>query len=190
MPLRVSLLVINCLQFTNLNTFFAEESDSGEVSEYEIKLMNLDSEYLGIPETSYNVTITMPSAKFSKICRDLTQLSDSVTITCTKSGIQFSAEGDLGTGSITLQQTSNIDKPEENITISMQESITQSFALKYLNHFTKAAPLSSQVILSLSPDVPLVVEYKINDTDSEEATNVDVGHIRYYLAPKIDDQNE
>lgn len=152
--------------------------------------MNLDSEYLGIPETSYNATITMPSAKFSKICRDLTQLSDAITITCSKSGIQFSAEGDLGSGAVRLAQTASLDKPEDRITISMQEGITQSFALKYLNHFTKAAPLSSQVILSLSPDVPLVVEYKINDPDADEDSSSDIGHIRYYLAPKIDDQNE
>ncbi len=30
----------------------------------------------------------------------------------------------------------------------------------------------------MSPDVPLVVEYSIGD----------IGHIRYYLAPKIEDE--
>lgn len=34
--------------------------------------------------------------------------------------------------------------------------------------------------LSMSPDVPLVTEYKIGD----------MGYIRYYLAPKIEDENE
>eukprot|EP00965_Chrysotila_dentata_P156945 5185466-Pleurochrysis_carterae.AAC.1 len=42
-----------------------------------------------------------------------------------------------------------------------------------------ATPLSGQVILQLSKDVPLVVEYRIGD----------LGHIRYYLAPKIEDDN-
>ena len=31
----------------------------------------------------------------------------------------------------------------------------------------------------MSPDVPLVVEYKIGD----------IGHVRYYLAPKIEDED-
>lgn len=52
-----------------------------------------------------------------------------------------------------------------------------TFAMRYLNLFTKATPLSSSVTLSMSPDVPLVTEYKISE----------MGYIRYYLAPKIDD---
>ena len=39
--------------------------------------------------------------------------------------------------------------------------------------------LAPQVSLSMSPDVPLVVEYNIGD----------IGHIRYYLAPKIEDED-
>ena len=35
--------------------------------------------------------------------------------------------------------------------------------MRYLNLFTKATPLSSTVTLSMSPDVPLVTEYKIAD---------------------------
>lgn len=97
----------------------------------------------------------MPSNKFQRICRDLSLIGDAVVITCTKSGIEFSAAGDLANGSIRLSQTSSIDKPEESVTISMQEAITQTFALKYLNQFAKATPLSPQVTLSLSPDVPL-----------------------------------
>ena len=38
--------------------------------------------------------------------------------------------------------------------------------------------MAPQVSLSMSPDVPLVVEYNIGD----------IGHIRYYLAPKIEDE--
>lgn len=44
--------------------------------------------------------------------------------------------------------------------IELQEPVTQTFALRYLNFFTKATPLSGQVTLSLSSDVPLVTEYK------------------------------
>ena len=51
---------------------------------------------------------------------------------------------------------------------------------RYLNFFTKATPLSKRVILSLSPEVPLVVEYDIED----------VGHVKYFLAPKIDDEDD
>jgi proliferating cell nuclear antigen len=45
--------------------------------------------------------------------------------------------------------------------------------------FTKASCLSNQVTLSMSPEVPLVVEYNIGE----------IGHVRYYLAPKIEDKD-
>ena len=40
----------------------------------------------------------MPASEFQRICRDLSQIGDSVTIACTKDGVRFSASGDLGTG--------------------------------------------------------------------------------------------
>ena len=58
--------------------------------------------------------------------------------------------------------------------------IFKIFSFRYLNFFTKATPLSPQVILSLSPEVPLVVEYDIED----------VGHVKYFLAPKIEDEED
>ena len=43
--------------------------------------------------------------------------------------------------------------------------------------FTKASCFASQVTLSMSPDIPLLVQYNIRD----------IGEMRYYLAAKIDD---
>ena len=54
-----------------------------------------------------------------------------------------------------MAQTANVDKEEEAVIIEMQEAVTLTFALRYLNFFTKATPLSSQVSLSMSADVPL-----------------------------------
>lgn len=59
-----------------------------------------------------------------------------------------------------------------------------TFALRYLGFFTKATPLSSAVKLQMSADVPLVVEYTI-DAEGDRKR----GYIRYYLAPKIEDEN-
>lgn len=53
------------------------------------------------------------------------------------------------------------------------------FPTRYLNSFAKASGLSEKVQLSMSPDVPLVVEFKVTD----------IGYIRYYLAPKIEDED-
>ena len=54
-----------------------ESSDSDRISEYDIKLMDIDQEHLGIPETEYAASIELPSAEFQRICRDLSGLSES-----------------------------------------------------------------------------------------------------------------
>ncbi|KAL5287777.1 PCNA family protein [Megaselia abdita] len=158
-------------------TFMFESQNQEKVSDYEMKLMNLDQEHLGIPETEYSCVVKMPSMEFARICRDLAQFGESVVICCTKEGVKFSASGDVGSANIKLAQTNSVDKEEEAVTIEMQEPVALTFACRYLNQFTKATPLSGQVQLSMSADVPLVVEYRIED----------LGHIRYYLAPKIED---
>ncbi|XP_032805831.1 proliferating cell nuclear antigen [Petromyzon marinus] len=159
-------------------TLVFEAQNHEKVSDYEMKLMDLDVEQLGIPEQDYSAVVKMPSGEFSRICRDLSQIGDSVVICCTKDGVKFSASGELGTGNIKLSQTSGADKEEEAVTIEMSEAVQLTFALRYLNFFTKATPLSPTVTLRMSADVPLVVEYGI----------ADMGHIKYYLAPKIEDE--
>lgn len=60
----------------SLNLVF-ENSESDRLSEYDIKLMTIDQDHLGIPETDYAATISLPSGEFQRICRDLLLLSES-----------------------------------------------------------------------------------------------------------------
>ena len=91
----------------------------------------------------------------------------------------------------------------EDVSIDLNDPCTLTFAVKYLNYFTKATPLSDQVTLHLSNETPLgkasiitemhiyllslatlcrylctAVEYKVGDG---------LGHVRYYLAPKMEE---
>ena len=70
-----------------------------------MKLMDIDSEQLGIPETEYDAKISMPSSEFAKIMRDLKDLGESVRIEATPEGVKFTAEGEIGTGSVTVKPT-------------------------------------------------------------------------------------
>eukprot|EP01116_Phalansterium_solitarium_P025069 TRINITY_DN9408_c0_g2_i1.p1 TRINITY_DN9408_c0_g2~~TRINITY_DN9408_c0_g2_i1.p1 ORF type:complete len:263 (+),score=77.92 TRINITY_DN9408_c0_g2_i1:97-885(+) len=159
-------------------TFMFETPKQDKISDFELKLLEIDSEHLGIPDTEYKAVIKMPSSEFQRICRDMTILGDTVVISTTKEGVKFSVTGDLGTGNITCRPSSEVDTKEgDAVTIELEEPVQLTFALRYLNFFTKATALSDSVSLSMSADVPLVTEYKIED----------LGFVRYYLAPKIDD---
>ncbi|KZS86633.1 proliferating cell nuclear antigen [Sistotremastrum niveocremeum HHB9708] len=75
------------------------------VAEYEMKLMDIDADQLGIPETDYDVQVAMSSTEFARICRDLTNLGESVKIEVNKEGVRFTSEGDSANGSVLLIQT-------------------------------------------------------------------------------------
>ena len=53
-------------------------------------------------DTAYDCMITMPSGEFKRICYDLSQFGDSVTISCSKGDVRFEATGDIGNGMSSL----------------------------------------------------------------------------------------
>eukprot|EP00850_Spirogloea_muscicola_P005211 SM000023S07667 [mRNA] locus=s23:769223:770609:- [translate_table: standard] len=161
-------------------TFMFESPNQDRISDFEMKLMDIDSEHLGIPETEYDALIRMPSAEFLRICRDLSTIGDTVVISVTKEGVKFSTGGDIGSANIVLRQNTSADKPEEQTIVEMREPVSLTFALRYFNSFTKASPLSASVTISMSTNRPVAVEYKI----------ANMGYIRFYLAPKIDEDEE
>jgi proliferating cell nuclear antigen len=97
-----------------------------------------------------------------------------VSIECTKEGVQFKCQGDIGSGMVHLRSHTDVDKPENNVEIDLVEPVSLTFSLKYLVNFCKASGLSSSVRLCLSNEVPLLVEYVLQEN----------GYLRFYLAPK------
>lgn len=97
-----------------------------------------------------------------------------VVIEATKEGVKFSSTGDIGSGSVTIRQHTNVEKPDQNVSLALSEPVALTFSLKYLVNFCKATNLSSKVKLCLSQEVPLLVEYDLGS-----------GHLRFYLAPKV-----
>jgi len=142
--------------------------------------MDIDSEHLGIPDTEYKCVVKMPSSEFHRICKEIAIIGDTIKISASKEGVRFGVSGELGSGSIICKQDPAVDEEEDAVAIKLEEKVSLTFALRYLNSFAKATPLSKFVILKLSPDVPLVVEYPIDN----------LGHLRFYLAPKIEEEEE
>ncbi|WIA10126.1 hypothetical protein OEZ86_000290 [Tetradesmus obliquus] len=162
-------------------TMTFEDPKTERFADFSLKLMDIDSEHLGIPETEYSATIRMPSAEYARICKDLSSIGETVVISATKEGVKFSTSGDVGTANITVRSNTAADlKPEQQTTVELGEPVALTFALRYLNSFAKAASLASQVQLSMTKDLPVVVEFTISD----------MGHLKFYLAPKIDEDED
>lgn len=99
-----------------------------------------------------------------------------VKIETTTKSLILSINGEIADGSTELKENTSTDKSQQ-VLIDVDEPVSNSFSLTFLNSFNKAAALSDQVTLSFSADTPLVVEFTIGD----------LGKLRFYLAPKINE---
>ena len=88
---------------STLNITF-DNPKTGRSTQFALNLITLDVEHLSIPETDYTSVITLNSGEFSKITKELAQLSDSLTIVTSKDNVQLSVEGSAGSGFIKLTQ--------------------------------------------------------------------------------------
>ncbi|KAF9524760.1 proliferating cell nuclear antigen, N-terminal domain-containing protein [Crepidotus variabilis] len=120
MPLGVNLAsltkVLKCAKDDDICTLKAgddadvlnlvyEAKNSDRIAEYDMKLMDIDADTLNIPETEYDARVTMPSAEFTRIVRDLSLLGESVRIEVSKEGVRFASDGEAANGSVLLRQT-------------------------------------------------------------------------------------
>jgi len=169
-----------------------ESANKKRVSTFDLSLMDIDMDALGIPDTTYQATVTMSSAEFQRICREVTVIGDTVSIRVTPNdGVTFTVDGDLGGGNVVLlparggnnkHTTGNASCLDgelvgDHVTVDASEPVSQTYALRYLNIFAKASTLSSIVTLRMSANVPLVVEYEL----------ASLGHLSYYIAPKLEE---
>lgn len=99
----------------------------------------------------------MNSFDFTKLCRELHQLSETVTIEASVAHVKFSIDGEVGSGVIEIQTNGDAASTKG----AEQDKVSLSFALRYLNMFNKASTLCNYVKLMLASETPLVVEYEI-----------------------------
>lgn len=170
------MLTIECEDEPQQLQLKFESQKQDKVSKFTLNLMQNDEDQLAIPETNYSSNIVLPASEFARIVRELSQLSETVKIKTTKKSITFAVDGDIGKGEMELKEN-NSEKPTEKIEIDVDDEVEASFSLTFLNSFCKGGSLSDSVRLLMSENTPLVVEYKIGD----------LGTLRYYLAPKLQD---
>ncbi|KAI0363177.1 proliferating cell nuclear antigen [Pilatotrama ljubarskyi] len=97
--------ILKAADDADILTLTYEAKNADRIAEYEMKLMDIDADTLGIPDTEYDASVTMPSSEFARIVRDLSLLGESVRIEVSKEGIRFVSDGEAANGNILLKQT-------------------------------------------------------------------------------------
>jgi proliferating cell nuclear antigen len=152
-----------------------ESNGGSKRQEFGMNLMDIESDHLEIPDTEYACSIKLPSSEFSKLIHNLSNFGDQATLSVQPEVFTMSVTGDTGTATMTVNHDLSAKQPLLRTEIACGKSTKLDFALKYLAAFTKASPLSDQVQIAMSADVPVYVCY---DMDHK-------GSVGFYLAPKM-----
>lgn len=151
------------LSFTN--------EDSNRNATYSMHLMQLDIEDFAFPQLPYPTTIQMPSAQLHDIFKDLLIMGDACAITSCPNWVQFVTAGDAGNAKACLRNHPNAT---DSVHISATQSITLTFALKYLLLFSKAYTIDERVVMHLEDDMPMKLVYRLGE----------YGAVCFHIAPR------
>jgi proliferating cell nuclear antigen len=169
-------IFISSSEISDILIIIFESINNDRISEFELKLIKIDTEPLGIPETQYSATISITSSEYRRISSEMITLGDTMQIGISKEGIKFEVEGDIGKATVFLKQMEK-EYEGDGVKINISEPVKMGFALRYLNSFSKATPLCEKITLKLCKDFPLQLEFKV----------IKSGFIRFYLAPKYEE---
>jgi proliferating cell nuclear antigen len=70
------IITLKSTEKADVLTLVFESNRQDRISDFDMKLMEIDSEHLGIPDTEYSCTVRLPSSEFQRIMRDLSNLGD------------------------------------------------------------------------------------------------------------------
>lgn len=137
-------------------------------AKYDLTLMDIDSENLGLPDTEYPAICVLPSTTFAKIIRDLSDFSDTCCLHI-ENHLTVSVKGDAG--------NVNWKSGDECKCSVSAETPALEFAIRYLCLFSKAAAVSTKTVLCMAPNLPICLTFPIEEQ----------GYLKFYLAPKMMD---
>ena len=144
---------------------------------FKIRQLEIDADNYDIPVSDYDAVTTIASSDFKGVIQDLSQWGDdNVTITAKKKGLFFINEGDSVSAEVVIKH----DGKSSSSAIIKQE-VSLKVAIPKLSDFVMATVLSKEVVLSMSPNLPLLVQYALPDK---------YGLLQYHLAPKIENDED
>lgn len=127
-----------------------------------------------IPQITYNNIIIMDSTRFQKVCKELSQFGQHVTISSTEDSLSFKTDDD---GDNYIPQEIQFIPDDNGLGISYEQHdsdiFTGTFILKQLLQFSKCANLTESVLIHSRNNEFLTIVSDI----------MDLGHIKICLAP-------
>lgn len=133
---------------------------------FHMNLLDINDDEYNLNDLKFSITTVLQSVNFQRIIRDMSNFSSYVIIKRYENKLQLRCVGDF------VEQTTELECSE-----TIDGVIEDEYSLKYINMFTKATTISSNV--SIQHDIqgsPIAFKYFI----------ANLGEIHFLLAPKVD----
>lgn len=127
-----------------------------------------------IPSPTFNSVIIISSARFQKICREISQFSEKIEIMVVNNTLIFKGCNESASQEIQIKPTSNGMQFEAN---TPDEIVQGVFKLKHLVQFSKCANLSNTLKIMIKNNYPIVISAEMPG----------LGFIRLCLAPDVEE---
>jgi len=170
-------IAYNSRDTDRLFVHFACENKEIFDKHFELPLMDIECDIIGIPEIDSQADLTINSSNFANIINQLQMFGDDLQIECSEEKISLCATSQE-TGKMTVDI--NIDDLDE-FAINDGETISLSFGLKYLHNICMYSKLTKDIEIKLTRDYPMKITYSLGNENSK---------MIFYLAPKINDNDD
>jgi len=166
-------LVIRCENnCDSMDIYFLNDKYS---KNYTLNLMDIDSEELDIHDLGDMTQITMDSKYLNEILSDFSDIGEQIRLKIleSKEKISLKCDGNFTSLKVLLQN-------DEDITYRNLKDIELFFNIEIMTLFTKCHNLNKKINIKIGQNMPIEFKYDIFDT----------GYVKYYIAPRMDDQEE
>jgi proliferating cell nuclear antigen len=148
--------------------FLIENPEKNSMTNFKLKLLDINEDMIEFPDIHMNVVTTMPSIDFQRFVRDMSNLGTEMNIWRYGREIELSCNGDFA------DQVTVIKYPDA----PPCDRTGGTFSLKYISLYTKATNMCSSIQImqdSVNEDMPIIFRYTI----------ANLGELKFFLAPKI-----
>jgi proliferating cell nuclear antigen len=145
-----------------------DNPDKNSITNFKLKLLDINEDMLEFPDIKMNVVTTMPSIDFQRFVRDMSNLGNEMRIWREDYELELSCIGDFADQKTVIKYP---DAPKCDRTGG-------SFSLKYISLYTKATNMCSSIQImqdSVNQDMPIIFRYTI----------ANLGELKFFLAPNI-----
>lgn len=134
-----------------------------------LKLMDLDDEVIQVPSMDFEWSTTLSSVYLQRLCRDMSQLGETLTLEARSRALVFEVKGDFAS------QRTEVSTTEIGSEMAADEIIRENYPIKYITMFCRASQISNVCQINMRAGYPLVLSYNV----------AGLGVLRFVLAPKL-----